>query len=67
MKTLRACSIAATLMAVAGCASTPLQKADVDGRIVCNSDKMAQVERDARRHFTEVHWLNCPQAVLRAG
>jgi hypothetical protein len=37
----------------------------VDGRIVCNVDRMDQVERAARRENTEVHWVNCPQAVLR--
>jgi len=27
---------------------------------------MDQVERSARRENKEVHWLHCPQAVLRA-
>lgn len=50
----------------AGCAPQPLTKADVDGKIVCNVDRMDQVERAARRANAEVHWVNCPQATLRA-
>ena len=53
-------------IAVAGCAVEPMTKAEVDGRIVCNADQMDQVERSARRENKEVHWLHCPQAVLRA-
>ena len=53
-------------IALAGCALEPMTKADVDGRIVCNTDQMDQVERSARRENKEVHWLHCPQAVLRA-
>jgi hypothetical protein len=55
--------IAAAVMA--GCARAALTRADVDGRIVCNTDRMDQVERAARRENKEVHWLQCPQAVLR--
>ena len=55
--------IAAAVMA--GCAQASLTRADVDGRIVCNTDRMDQVERAARRENKEVHWLQCPQAVLR--
>ena len=58
-------SIAAVAIVVAGCAPAPLTKAEVDGRIVCNVDRMDQVERAARRENKEVHWVNCPQAVLR--
>jgi hypothetical protein len=50
---------------LAGCAPAPLTKADVDGRIVCNPDYMDQVERLAKRDNRQVHWVNCPQAVLR--
>ena len=50
---------------VAGCATAPLTKAEVDGRIVCDSAQMDQVERAARRNFTELHWVNCPTARLR--
>jgi len=59
-----ACASAAMLSA---CAPAPLTKADVDGRIVCNVDKMDQVEREAARNHRQVIWVNCPQAVLRAG
>ena len=54
-----------TAVALAGCAPAPLTKADVDGRIVCNVDRMDQVERAARREFKEVRWVACPEAVLR--
>jgi len=66
---MRIFSLTAIITAVtltAGCAPEPLTKADVDGRIVCNADQMDQVERSARRENKEVHWLHCPQAVLRA-
>jgi hypothetical protein len=48
-----------------GCASPPLTKADVDGLIVCNTDLMDQVERQARRSLAQVYWHNCPRATLR--
>lgn len=51
---------------MAGCAPQPLTRADVDGKVVCNTDLMDQVERAARRSNTEVHWVNCPRATLRA-
>jgi len=50
----------------AGCAPEPLTRADVDGRVVCNADRMDEVDRAARRENKEVHWLRCPQAILRA-
>ena len=53
-------------IALTGCAVEPMTKADVDGRIVCNAERIDQVERSARRENKEVHWLHCPQAVLRA-
>jgi hypothetical protein len=65
MTRLLSLSIAAVAIAVAGCAPAPLTKAEVDGRIVCNVDRMDQVERAARRENKDVHWVNCPQAVLR--
>jgi hypothetical protein len=65
MTRLLSLSIAAVAIALAGCAPAPLTKAEVDGRIVCNVDRMDQVERAARRENKEVHWVNCPQAVLR--
>jgi hypothetical protein len=51
---------------MAGCAPQPLTRADVDGKIVCNADRMDQVERKARREHLDVHWVNCPHATLRA-
>ena len=63
MSSLPAFVLAGTV--AAGCAPAPLTKADVDGRIVCNVDQMDKVERAARRENKEVHWLQCPQAVLR--
>jgi uncharacterized membrane protein len=66
MKTITlALSIIAVAAAVAACAPVQLAKADVDGRIVCNADRMDQVERAARRENREVHWVNCPLATLR--
>ena len=61
--------ITLSLVVVAGvltaCAPVQLSKADVDGRVVCNADRMDQVERAARRENREVHWVNCPLATLR--
>jgi uncharacterized membrane protein len=66
MKTITlALSIIAVAAAVAACAPVQLAKADVDGRIVCNADRMDQVERAARRENREVHWIHCPLATLR--
>jgi hypothetical protein len=66
MKTLGATVVLAGLALVVGCAPPPLTKAQVDGQIVCNQDAMDQVERAARRTFSELHWVHCPTAVLRA-
>jgi hypothetical protein len=65
MKILAALSIVAVTGALSACAPAPLTKADVDGRIVCNSDRMAEVERAARRENKAVYWVRCPQATLR--
>ena len=59
-------TVTVATVALSGCAPEPMTKADVDGRIVCNTDQMAEVERSARRENKEIHWLHCPQAVLRA-
>lgn len=66
MRSLSLSVLAAVTIAASGCAPAPLTKADVDGRVVCNADRMDQVEREGRRAFKEVHWINCPPAVLRA-
>jgi hypothetical protein len=58
--------IATAVASLAACAPAPLTKADVDGRIVCNTEQMDQVERAARRERKDVHWIHCPTAVLRA-
>jgi len=50
----------------AGCAQVPLMKADVDGRIACDSARMSKVEYQARLDNREVRWVNCPTVTLRA-
>lgn len=55
----------AGVLTIAGCAPVPLTKADVDGRVICNEERMDQVERQARRNNAQVLWVNCPQVVLR--
>jgi hypothetical protein len=65
MKTLLPLLVVGIVVLVSGCASAPLTKADVDGRVVCNVDRMDQVERAARRTFAEIRWVNCPRATLR--
>lgn len=67
MKALLASALVAAAGGVmAACAPQALTKADVDGKVVCNPDRMDQVERAARRAGIQVYWINCPQAVLRA-
>ena len=66
MKALLALAIMVAAMGLAGCAPQPLTRADVDGKIVCNADRMDQVEREARRNNVQVHWVNCPTATLLA-
>lgn len=65
---MRALAIAgiAGAISLAGCASQPLTRADLDGRIVCDQQRMDQVERAARRNGTQLQWVNCPTATLRA-
>ena len=53
------------VLSLAGCAQAPLTKADVDGRIICNFEYMDQVERQARRLFAQIQWVNCPTITLR--
>lgn len=50
---------------VSACAPVVYTKADLDGKVVCNTDYMDQVERQARRNFASVLWVNCPRATLR--
>ncbi len=65
MKTLLPLLVVGIVVLVSGCASAPLTKADVDGRVVCNVDRMDQVERAAGRTLGEIRWVNCPRATLR--
>jgi hypothetical protein len=65
MKTLVVSICALSVLGLAGCASAPLTRADVDGKLVCNADYMDQVERSARMHMAELHWVNCPQVKLK--
>ncbi|HVO89084.1 MAG TPA: hypothetical protein VMV45_11120 [Casimicrobiaceae bacterium] len=60
-------AVVAAVLLLGGCASAPLTKADVDGRVVCDRDKMDQVEHAARRERRDITWIHCPTAVLRAG
>ena len=66
MKALMAGMVIVAAGFLAGCAPQPLTKADVDGKIVCNSDRMYEVEQLARHEGIQVQWVNCPHAVLRA-
>ena len=66
MKSLLLLALAGATLLAAGCAPAPLTRADVDGQVVCDVDRMDQVQRAARHEFKSVHWVNCPQAVLRA-
>ena len=66
MKALLALGMAIAAFGLAGCAPQPLTRADVDGKIVCNADRMDVAEREARRNNAQLVWVNCPHAVLRA-
>jgi hypothetical protein len=65
MKSLLPLSLIGAALLLSACASMSMTKADLDGRVVCNVDRMDQVERAARRTFAEIHWVNCPRATLR--
>lgn len=65
MRTLLTLVGVAGVALCAGCAQAPLTKAEVDGRIVCDSDRMAKVEHQARLDNREVRWVNCPTVTLR--
>ena len=65
MKSTVALSIVAVAACVSGCAIPPLTKADVDGKVVCDGDRMAQIERAARRENKQLVWVHCPTATLR--
>ena len=52
-------------LALSGCAPVHYAKADLDGLLVCNTDSMDAVERQAKRNFAKVMWVRCPTATLR--
>lgn len=56
---------AGVLLVASGCATRPLVAEDVDGRVVCDQDRMAQIEANARKANTEIRWISCPTATLR--
>ncbi|MEP7062430.1 MAG: hypothetical protein ABI881_08525 [Betaproteobacteria bacterium] len=64
MKTLVLSVCALSVLGLSGCAPAPLTRADVDGKLVCNTDYMDQVERNARNRMAEIHWVNCPMVKL---
>ena len=64
MRSLALAGIAGMLL-LGGCAPYQYTKADLDGRVVCNPDALDQVERAAKRSFTQVIWVRCPTATLR--
>jgi hypothetical protein len=64
---LLACgAVVAGTAILAACAPAPLTRADVDGLVVCNAERMAEVEARARREGVVLRWVNCPRATLRA-
>ncbi len=65
MKIVFVLSLIATAALAAGCATPPPTRADLDGRYVCNADRMARVDREARLEGKEIHWVHCPLAKLR--
>jgi hypothetical protein len=65
MKTVMLLSILAVAAGLSACAPAPMTKADVDGLVVCNEDRMDQVERAAHRENKDILWVHCPRATLR--
>ena len=65
MRAVIAMSILVAAGVLPGCGSVHYTKADLDGRIVCDTDRMDRIERAARRENKEVHWVSCPLATLR--
>jgi len=68
MKALFAIAMLVAAGSLMGCATTqqPLTKADVDGRVICNYDRMDELDRKARMQGHQLIWMNCPRATLRA-
>jgi len=64
MKGVSIASVAAVVLC-SGCAPHAWTRADLDGRVICDEQRMQQVERSARLDGAETHWVNCPQATIR--
>ena len=65
MKTTKVLPIVVVAGVLSACAPVQYTKADLDGRIVCDTDRMDRIDRAARREHKEVHWVSCPLATLR--
>lgn len=65
MKTMIALSIIVVAAVLPACAPLHYTKADLDGRIVCDTERMDRIEHAARRENKEVRWVSCPLATLR--
>jgi hypothetical protein len=39
--------------------------ADLDGQVVCEEARMDQIERVARRSFTDRRWVQCPTVKIQ--
>ena len=57
--------LATAVLLLQGCATTPMNVADLDGQRVCDQERMEQIERAARRSFTELRWVQCPTATVQ--
>lgn len=55
----------ASVAVLAGCANAPPTRADLDGRVGCDADRMASVEARAQRDGVGLRWVNCPRVTLR--
>lgn len=62
---VRLAGIAGLLLVVCACAPRAYTRSDLEGRVVCDADRMETVERTARRNNTHVEWVNCPTVTLR--
>ena len=60
MRTLLLLSTLAAGILGAGCAPVAMTRSDGDNHYVCDTQRMAQVDRAAERSYTEIHWLRCP-------
>jgi hypothetical protein len=60
MKTLLLLSTLTAGILGSGCAPVAVTRSDTGDRYVCDTERMALVERAAERSYTEIHWLRCP-------